>query len=84
VIGTNPVDSTVKSVAAVERALKDVVDTFGLQDTIPWCVLAHIDVLSRLGNGAGNRHPTMPSTIFISKPMSGTRTADETSKSLSA
>ena len=43
VIGTNPVDSTVASVAAVENALKDVVDTFGLQDTIPWCALSHID-----------------------------------------
>jgi ethanolamine ammonia-lyase large subunit len=44
VIGTNPVDSTVSSVATVEKALKDIVDTFGLSDTIPWCVLAHIDV----------------------------------------
>ncbi len=44
VIGTNPVDSQVKSVAAVEQALKDIVDTFKLQDTIPWCVLSHIDV----------------------------------------
>ena len=44
VIGTNPVDSTVKSVVTVERALKDIVDTFGLQETVPWCVLAHIDV----------------------------------------
>ena len=44
VIGTNPVDSMVTSVVAVERALKDVVDTFGLEDTIPWCVLSHIDV----------------------------------------
>ena len=44
VIGTNPVDSQVKSVAAVEKALKDVVDTFKLKDIIPWCVLSHIDV----------------------------------------
>jgi ethanolamine ammonia-lyase large subunit len=35
VIGTNPVDSTVASVTAVENALKDVIDTFGLRDTIP-------------------------------------------------
>ena len=33
-----------KSVAAVEEALKDIVDTFRLNDVIPWCVLAHIDV----------------------------------------
>ena len=32
VIGTNPVDSTVTSVVAVERALKDIVDTFKLGD----------------------------------------------------
>lgn len=44
VIGTNPVDSTVDSVVTVERALKDIVDTFKLVDVIPWCVLAHIDV----------------------------------------
>ena len=44
VIGTNPVDSQVKSNVAVEKALKDVVDTFKLKDTIPWCVLSHIDV----------------------------------------
>ena len=35
VIGTNPVDSMVTSVVAVERALKDVVDTFGLEDRSP-------------------------------------------------
>ena len=56
VIGTNPVDSQVKSVAAVEKALKDVVDTFKLKDTIPWCVLSHIDVQAEVeqeisGNG---------------------------------
>jgi len=44
VIGTNPVDSQVESVAAVENALKDIVDTFRLKDTIPWCVLSHIDI----------------------------------------
>ncbi|MGB8717994.1 MAG: ethanolamine ammonia-lyase subunit EutB, partial [Desulfobacterales bacterium] len=44
VIGTNPVDSQVESVALVQNALKDVVDTFQLNDIIPWCVLSHIDV----------------------------------------
>ena len=56
VIGTNPVDSTVQSVVAVEKALKDIVDTFGLRETIPWCVLSHIDVQAEVkeslsGNG---------------------------------
>jgi ethanolamine ammonia-lyase large subunit len=44
VLGTNPVSSEVASVAAIELALKDVVEAFGLQETLPHCVLAHIDV----------------------------------------
>ncbi len=44
VLGTNPVSSEIESVAAIELALKDVVETFGLQDTLPHCVLSHIDV----------------------------------------
>jgi ethanolamine ammonia-lyase large subunit len=43
VLGTNPVSDSVENIAAIEKALKDVVVTFGLQDTIPWCVLSHID-----------------------------------------
>ena len=62
VIGTNPVDSTVESVAAVENALKDVVDTFGLQDTIPWCVLSHIDVQAEVAE----RYPGTVATMFQS------------------
>ncbi len=44
VIGNNPVDSRVDNVANIEKALKDVVEAFGLQDILPWCALAHIDV----------------------------------------
>lgn len=44
VLGTNPVDGTKESIAKVEGALKEVVDTFKLKGTIPWCVLGHIDV----------------------------------------
>ncbi|TCL70583.1 ethanolamine ammonia-lyase subunit EutB [Rhizobium sp. BK251] len=62
VIGTNPVDSTVASVAAVEQALKDVVDTFELQEVIPWCVLAHVDVQAEVGD----RFPKTVSTMFQS------------------
>ena len=43
-LGTNPVSSEPESVAAVERALQQILHTFQLQDTIPHCVLAHIDV----------------------------------------
>ncbi|MCA1491791.1 ethanolamine ammonia-lyase subunit EutB [Sinorhizobium alkalisoli] len=62
VIGTNPVDSTVESVVAVERALKDIVDTFGLADVIPWCVLAHIDVQAETAES----FPGTVSTMFQS------------------
>ena len=62
VIGTNPVDSTVASVSAVQAALKDVVDTFGLQDIIPWCVLAHIDVQAEVAE----RYPGTVATMFQS------------------
>jgi ethanolamine ammonia-lyase large subunit len=44
VLGTNPVSSVPESVLAVENALKDILVTFGLEDTMPHCVLAHIDV----------------------------------------
>lgn len=43
-LGTNPVSSEPERVLAVERALRDVIRTFGLQDVLPHCVLAHIDV----------------------------------------
>ncbi|MBN1208051.1 MAG: ethanolamine ammonia-lyase subunit EutB [Myxococcaceae bacterium] len=44
VLGTNPVSSDVNSVATVELALKDLLDTFGLAEVLPHCVLAHIDI----------------------------------------
>ncbi|PDT43018.1 MULTISPECIES: ethanolamine ammonia-lyase subunit EutB [Sinorhizobium] len=62
VIGTNPVDSTVASVVAVQRALKDIVDTFGLGEVIPWCVLAHIDVQAEVSDS----FPGTVSTMFQS------------------
>ncbi|MCA9175113.1 MAG: ethanolamine ammonia-lyase subunit EutB [Planctomycetales bacterium] len=44
VLGTNPVSSDPQSVLAVERALQDLLATFGLEQVMPHCVLAHIDV----------------------------------------
>ncbi|MEM9820815.1 MAG: ethanolamine ammonia-lyase subunit EutB [Bacteroidota bacterium] len=44
VLGTNPVSSTPQSVARIESALYDIITTFGLEDVLPNCVLAHIDV----------------------------------------
>jgi len=44
VLGTNPVSSTPESVAQIESVLYDIITTFDLEDTIPNCVLSHIDV----------------------------------------
>jgi ethanolamine ammonia-lyase large subunit len=43
-LGTNPVSSDPKSVAAVEKTLQDLLKTFGIDDLMPHCVLSHIDV----------------------------------------
>ena len=43
-LGTNPVSSDPRSVAAVEFALRDILKTFEIDHVIPHCVLAHIDV----------------------------------------
>ena len=44
VLGTNPVSSETESVSAIEKALFEIIQTFGLKNTIPNCVLSHIDV----------------------------------------
>ena len=44
VLGNNPVSSDPKPVAAIERTLLDLLRTFELEDALPHCVLAHIDV----------------------------------------
>ncbi len=72
VIGTNPVDSQVVSVAAVEEALKDVVDTFKLNDIIPWCVLSHIDVQAEVAD----QYPGSVETMFQS--LAGTDDCNKT------
>lgn len=72
VIGTNPVDSQVVSVAAVESALKDVVDTFRLNDIIPWCVLSHIDVQAEVAD----LYPGTVETMFQS--LAGTDACNKT------
>jgi ethanolamine ammonia-lyase large subunit len=43
-LGTNPVSSDPDSVAAIEHALKEIIEVFGLQNDLPHCVLSHIDV----------------------------------------
>ena len=44
VLGTNPVSSEPASVAKIENALFEIIKSFELEDTIPHCVLSHIDV----------------------------------------
>ncbi len=72
VIGTNPVDSQVTSVHAVQNALKDIVDTFKLHDTIPWCVLSHIDIQAEVSR----QYPGSVATMFQS--LAGTDDCNKT------
>lgn len=72
VIGTNPVDGTKEQTARVEAALKSVVDSFKLKGTIPWCVLAHIDVQREIFN----EKPELIDMMFQS--LAGTDTANKT------
>jgi ethanolamine ammonia-lyase large subunit len=72
VIGTNPVDSQVKNNLAVQKALKDVVETFKLKDVIPWCVLSHIDVQSEVDK----LYPGTVETMFQS--LAGTDDCNKT------
>ncbi|MFA6128922.1 MAG: ethanolamine ammonia-lyase subunit EutB [Bacteroidales bacterium] len=44
VVGTNPVSSDTSSILAIENILKDLLVTFGIEDTLPHSVLAHIDL----------------------------------------
>ncbi|KAH9250066.1 hypothetical protein BASA81_012112 [Batrachochytrium salamandrivorans] len=43
-LGTNPVGSDPESVLKIQLALRDIVTVFGLENVLPYCVLAHIDV----------------------------------------
>ena len=72
VIGTNPVDSQVVSVAAVQNALKDIVDTFRLKESIPWCVLSHIDIQAEVSE----KYPGSVATMFQS--LAGTDDCNKT------
>lgn len=48
VLGTNPVSSEPDSVAAIENCLLDIRRTFGIEEIIPHCVLAHITIQARV------------------------------------
>ena len=72
VIGTNPVDSQVESVAALKSTQRHLVDTFKLNDTIPWCVLSHIDVQAEVAE----QYPGSVATMFQS--LAGTDDCNKT------
>lgn len=61
-LGTNPVSSQVESVVAIELALQEILHTFGLEKTLPHCVLAHIDVQA----AAEAAHPGSTALFFQS------------------
>lgn len=71
-LGTNPVSSEPESVAEIERTLFDIITTFRLQDTLPNCVLSHIDVQAR----AEEMHPGTTGIWFQS--LAGTVAANQT------
>ena len=71
VIGTNPVDSSVENIANVEKALKDLVMAFELENTVPWCVLAHIDVQAEVAK----KYPG--SVAFMFQSLAGTDAANK-------
>ncbi|MCC6590122.1 MAG: ethanolamine ammonia-lyase subunit EutB [Bryobacterales bacterium] len=72
VLGTNPVSSDVDSVIAVEKALQHILKTFQLEDVLPHCVLAHIDVQA----DAERRNPG--STAFWFQSLAGVADAATT------
>ena len=72
VLGTNPVSSDPLMVAQIEAALHDLLVTFQLENTIPNCVLSHIDIQSQVES-------TQPGTTGIwFQSLAGTVKANQT------
>ena len=71
-LGTNPVDGSEASIAAIEHTLKDIVEAFDLGDILPWCVLAHIDAQAAVDAS----HPGAVALLFQS--LGGTVDANRT------
>ena len=72
VLGTNPVSSDPVSVARIEAALFEILTAFGLQDTLPNCVLSHIDIQAEVEQ----EHPGITGIWFQS--LAGTVKANAT------
>lgn len=72
VLGTNPVSSEVASVARIEQALFDIIQTFKLEKVLPNCVLSHIDIQAEAED-------TQPGTTGIwFQSLAGTVNANKT------
>ncbi len=71
-LGTNPVSSEPKSVAKIEQTLFEIISAFGLEDTLPNCVLSHIDVQAQ----AEEINPGTTGVWFQS--LAGTEAANQT------
>lgn len=71
-LGTNPVSSDPEIVAKVETALHDLITTFKLENTLPNCVLSHIDIQSEVEK----KHPGTTGIWFQS--LAGTSKANQT------
>lgn len=71
-IGTNPVSSDVESVTQIEMALRDILVTFGIEEVMPHCVLAHIDVQAEVEK----KHPG--ATAFWFQSIAGNDAANGT------
>ncbi len=72
VLGTNPVSSDPVVVARIESALHNLLVTFQLENTMPNCVLSHIDIQSQVEN-------TQPGTTGIwFQSLAGTVKANQT------
>jgi len=52
VLGTNPVSSEPASVSVVSNTLRRILEAFRLEDVMPHCVLAHIDVQAEVDRAA--------------------------------
>ena len=72
VLGTNPVSSEPASVSKIENALLDIITQFGLEDTIPNCVLSHIDIQAEVENANSG------STSIWFQSLAGTVNANQT------
>lgn len=72
VLGTNPVSGDLEMVAKIEAALHDILVTFELENTLPNCVLSHIDIQSRV------EHKQPGTTGVWFQSLAGTVAANQT------